>query len=279
MQHLQWFPGHMTKAVRMMEDSLKLVDGVIFVLDARCPIACINKNLLKMFENKKILYILNKSDLIEKADLFKYIKYFSANYGIAIGACGTDLKYRKIIFDRAADILSEKLQRNENKGLNTSLKLMVAGIPNTGKSTIINTLCGEKRAITGDKAGVTKGKQWIRTENFDLLDTPGTMPPSFDNQTFAVHLAYIGSINDEILDFSDMALELIKELKIIYPQKLIDKYGITIENKEPLEIYEAICAKRGYLFKGGEFDYDRCGKAIIDDFRKGRIGKIALDKI
>jgi ribosome biogenesis GTPase A len=269
----------MTKAVRMMEDTLKLVDGVIFVVDARCPVACINKNLLKMFENKKVLYILNKADLIEKADLNKYIKYFTENFGLAVGACGTDLKYRKVIFDKATFMLSEKLLRNDKKGLNSSLKIMVAGIPNTGKSSIINTLCGEKRAVTGDKAGVTKGKQWIRAGAFDLLDTPGTMPPSFDNQNLAKHLAFIGSINDSILDFSDMALELLKELKETAPLKLSTKYGVELKDKEPLEIYEAICGRRGYLFKGGEFDYERCGKAVIDDFRKGRIGKIALDII
>ena len=279
MQHIQWFPGHMTKAVRMMEDSLKLVDGVIFVLDARCPLACINKNLLKLFENKKVLYLLNKADLIEKSDLKKYIKYFSDNFGQALGVSGTDIKYKKIIFEKTAEMLKEKLSKNESKGINTTLKIMVAGIPNTGKSTIINTLCGIKRAQTGDKAGVTKGKQWIRTEHFELLDTPGTMPPSFGNQTLAKHLAYIGSINDDILDFSDMALEFIKEMKEIYPEKLMEKYNITLEDKEPLQIYEDICLKRGYILKGREFDYERCGKAIIDDFRKGRIGKIVLDKI
>ena len=154
---------------------------------------------------------------------------------------------------------------------------MVAGIPNTGKSTIINSLCGGKKAITGDKAGVTKGKQWVRLRELELLDTPGTMPPAFDNQILAKHLAYIGSMNDANIDFNDLAFELLKELQVTYPNLLKSKYGIENTEVETLELFDAICVRRGFLRRGGEFDYDRCAVAIIDDFRKGRIGKIILD--
>jgi len=157
------------------------------------------------------------------------------------------------------------------------IRIMVAGIPNTGKSTIINALCGGKKAVTGNKAGVTKGKQWVRIRELELLDTPGTMPPAFDNQTLAKHLAYIGSMNDANIDFNDLSYELLAELKVKYPELLKAKYGIEDLDVETLELFNAICVRRGFLRRGGEFDYERCATAIIDDFRKGRIGKIILD--
>ena len=157
------------------------------------------------------------------------------------------------------------------------LRIMVAGIPNTGKSTLINAFAGAKKAVTGDKAGVTKGKQWIKLEGLELLDTPGTMPPSFDDQTYAKHLAYIGSINDDILDFEELTLELLGELAKNRPSALEAKYGITDFGAPPLELYEQVCRRRGFLLRGGEYDYERCAKAVVDDFRKGRMGKIALE--
>ena len=138
-------------------------------------------------------------------------------------------------------------------------------------------LCGGKKAITGDKAGVTKGKQWVRLRELELLDTPGTMPPAFDNQILAKHLAYIGSMNDANIDFNDLAFELLKELQVKYPNLLKNKYSIENVDIETLELFDAICVRRGFLRRGGEYDYDRCAVAIIDDFRKGRIGKIILD--
>jgi len=175
------------------------------------------------------------------------------------------------------DLLKEKLERNKLKGVFKPIRIMVTGIPNTGKSTIINALSGGKKAITGDKAGVTKGKQWIRLRELELLDTPGTMPPAFDNQTYAKHLAYIGSMNDANIDFSDLAYELLAELKVKYPKLLTDKYGIEDFDVENIELFNEICRRRGFLMRGGDYDYERCAVAIIDDFRKGRIGKIILD--
>ena len=154
---------------------------------------------------------------------------------------------------------------------------MVAGIPNTGKSTIINALCGGKKTVTGNKAGVTKGKQWVRLRELELLDTPGTMPPAFEDQTLAKHLAYIGSMNDANIDFNDLAYELIAELKEKYPEELKAKYSIDDLDVSTLDIFNAICVRRGFLMRGNEYDYDRCSVAVIDDFRKGRIGKIILD--
>ena len=188
----------------------------------------------------------------------------------------TNISTKRVLIQKLNAITEEKRERAQAKGLNRTFRFMVAGIPNTGKSTIVNLLSGQKRAKTGDKAGVTRDVRWLKCGAFDLLDTPGTMPPAFDNQYHARHLAYIGSINDDILDMDDVALELLGELAQHYPQYLTERYNIT-EFDEKLAMYEQVCKRRGFIFKGGEFDYERGAKAIVDDFRKGRIGKICLE--
>lgn len=276
MKHIQWFPGHMTKAMRMMEDSIKLCDGVLVVLDARAPAATFNKNLKKLFGQKPVLYILNKSDLADDIKVKGFISLIEKSGAQALAVSATEKSTAKKIGAKVNILLAEKHQKDAQKGLTRPDKLMVAGIPNAGKSTIINTLSGEKRAITGDKAGVTRGKQWIRCQGFELLDTPGTMPPSFENQYLARHLAFIGCINDDILDFDDIALELLKELSIICPENLTERYGIT-DFSTPLCMLEQVCKRRGFILRGNEFDYERAERALVDDFRKGRIGKITLE--
>ena len=277
MKHLQWFPGHMTKAMRMMEENLKAVDGVMLVLDARAPTASINAKLSKLFINKKVLYVINKCDLIDKADAVKLIKRFNQEGKEAVCVSAMDKKAIDLLYTKIFSLLKEKLDRNKEKGIFKPVRIMVAGIPNTGKSTIINALCGGKKTVTGNKAGVTNGKQWVRLRELELLDTPGTMPPAFENQTYAKHLAYIGSMNDANIDFNDLAYELIKELVEKYPDLLKAKYGIEDVTIPTLDVFNAICVRRGFLMKGGEYDYERCAQAVIDDFRKGRIGKIILD--
>ena len=277
MKHLQWFPGHMTAAMRMMEENLKSVDGVMLVLDARAPRASLNPKLDKLFANKKVLYVLNKCDLIESADVKRTVSEFSADGKEIIAVSAMDKRAVDLLYSRIFSLLKDKLERNKLKGVFKPIRIMVAGIPNTGKSTIINSLCGGKKAVTGNKAGVTKGKQWVRLRELELLDTPGTMPPAFDNQTLAKHLAYIGSMNDANIDFNDLAFELLSELKVKYPELLKSKYDIDDLDVPTLELYEKICTRRGFLRKGGEYDYERCATAIIDDFRKGRIGKIILE--
>lgn len=277
MQHLQWFPGHMTAAMRMMEENLKAVDGVIIVLDARAPRASLNSKLDKLFVNKKVLYVINKCDLIEGNDAKRTIVEFAKEGKEAVAISAMDKKAVNTLYSRIFDLLKDKIERYKAKGMFKPIRIMVAGIPNTGKSTIINALCGGKKTVTGNKAGVTKGKQWVRLRELELLDTPGTMPPAFDNQTLAKHLAYIGSMNDANIDFNDLAFELLAELKEKYPEMLKSKYGIDNLQVETLELFNAICLRRGFLRRGGEYDYERCATAIIDDFRKGRIGKIILD--
>ena len=277
MKHLQWFPGHMTAAMRMMEENLKAVDGVMIVLDARAPRASLNNKLNKLFENKKVLYVLNKTDLVDTVDVKRTVAEFTADGKEVVAVSAMDKRAVDLLYSRIFTLLKDKLERNKLKGVFKPIRIMVAGIPNTGKSTIINALCGGKKAVTGDKAGVTKGKQWVRLRELELLDTPGTMPPAFDNQELAKHLAYIGSMNDANIDFNDLAYELLIELRGKYPELLKNKYGIENLDVEPLELFNAVCVRRGFLRRGGEYDYERCASAIIDDFRKGRIGKIILD--
>ena len=277
MQHLQWFPGHMTAAMRMMEENLKAVDGAMVVLDARAPRASLNSKLNKLFENKKVLYVLNKTDLVEPSDVKRTISEFAKEGRETIAISAMDKRAIDLLYDKVFSLLKEKVERYKLKGIFKPIRVMVVGIPNTGKSTIINALCGGKKAITGNKAGVTKGKQWIRLRELELLDTPGTMPPAFDNQTLAKHLAYVGSMNDANIDFNDLAYEFLKEMKERYPALLKKKYDIENLDVDTIELFNAICVRRGFLRRGGEYDYERCATAIIDDFRKGRIGKIILD--
>lgn len=277
LQKIQWFPGHMTKAMRMMEENVKLVDGVIFVLDARAPFACENAALEKLFLNKPILYLLNKSDLISESDRDYLVNKYEKQGKKVVFTVGAESRGCKNVLSAFKELNKEKLERNAQKGVNKVLRAMVVGVPNTGKSTVINCLSGKKVAATGDKAGVTRGKQWIRLDGLELLDTPGTMPPSIKNNDLALHLAYVGCLNDALLDQSELCLLLLGELIKICPNLLEQKYGVAVQDKQPLEVYEGICKRRGFLLKGGDFDYERAGKSIIDDFRKCRIGKICLE--
>ncbi len=274
MKTIQWFPGHMTKAMRMMEEALPAADGIIYVLDARCPAASFNPKLLKMAKAKPVLYVLNKGDLADgRAD--NLAKIISGGGGKAVKINAAHASSKKIILSALDGLVAEKREKNAQKGYNKTFRFMVVGVPNTGKSTVINLLAGAKRAVTGDKAGVTRGKQWIRLDGFELLDTPGTMPPAFENQRLALHLAYVGSINDDILDTDDIALALLEELYEKYPANLGARYGIS--GGTPLEMLEQVAKKRGFMLRGGEYDYERAERAVIDDFRKGRLGAVTLD--
>ena len=270
MKKIQWFPGHMTKAMRMMEKEVSLADGIIYVLDARCPAASFNPKLLEISGSKPVLYILNKCDLADgRVDNFLKLIPNSIKVNAAIASS------RKDIMGAIDKLVAEKRERNLAKGYTKIFRFLVVGVPNTGKSTIINLLAGSRRTVTGNKAGVTRGKQWIRLDGFELLDTPGTMPPSCENQSLALHLAYAGSINDDILDLDDIALELLGELYEKYPERLEERYGITGGTK--IEMLESVCARRGFVIRGGEYDFERGIRAVIDDFRKGRLGRITLD--
>lgn len=274
MKTIQWFPGHMTAAMRMMEKHLSIVDGVVFVLDARCPAASFNQRLKRLAGAKPVLYVLNKGDLAdERADIL--LKKIRDKGAAAIKINAVNSGSRRDISGAIDKLVAEKRERAALKGQTKVFRFMIAGVPNTGKSTLINLLAGSRRAETGDKAGVTRGKQWIRCDGFELLDTPGTMPPAFENQQLARRLAYVGSINDDILDLDDVALELLKELSEKYPSRLKERYDVS--DGTPLEMLEGVCKKRGFLLRGGDYDYERGERAVIDDFRKGKLGRITLD--
>ena len=274
MKTIQWFPGHMTKAMRMMQDNLSLVDGIVFVLDARCPAASFNPKLKNLANNKPVLYVLNKGDLADgRADALMNIIRKNGAEAVKISAANSNS--RRDIMGAIEKLVAEKRAKAAEKGYNKIFRFMIAGVPNTGKSTLINLLAGGRRAEVGDKAGVTRGKQWIRCESFELLDTPGTMPPAFENQRLAAHLAFVGSINDDILDLDDITLLLLEELQSRYPERLRDRYGV--EGGTPLEMLDTVCEKRGFKLRGNEYDYERAIRAVIDDFRKGKLGRITLD--
>ena len=277
MKHIQWFPGHMTKAMRMMEESVSVCDGIIYVLDARCPASSYNKNLKKTFGSRPVLYVLNKCDLADNSATDEFVKFIRSRGGACMKLNAVNSNSRRDITGAISQLVAEKQQKSLAKGYNRIFRFMVCGVPNTGKSTLINLLSREKRAATGDKAGVTRGKQWIRCDGFELLDTPGTTPPAFENQKLAIRLAFVGSLNDDILDIDDVALALLEELAAKYPQYLKDRYGA--EGGTPVELLECVCRRRGFVLRGGEPDYERGERAVIDDFRKGRLGPVTLDDI
>lgn len=265
----------MTKAMRMMEDNVALCDGIIYVLDARCPAASFNPALKKMFGGKPVLYVLNKGDLADqRADAF--VKLIRESGSLCVRINAADSRSRRALSDAVTALVADKREKNAQKGYTQTFRFMVCGVPNTGKSTVINLLAGNARTQTGNKAGVTRGKQWIRLDGYELLDTPGTTPPSFVNQKLAVRLAYVGSLNDDILDLDDISLALLAELKEKYPEALDERYNISGE-LSPLEMLDKVCARRGFVLRGNEYDYERGEKAVIDDFRKGRLGKVTLD--
>lgn len=275
MKLIQWFPGHMKKAMKTMEENLSLADGVILVLDARCPASSFNPELKKLLGGKPIIYLLNKGDLAdERADELLALIRESGAAAIKINSQNT--ASRRDILGAIEKIVAEKRQKALDKKQTRQFRFIVAGVPNTGKSTLINLLAGGKRAQTGDKAGVTRGKQWINCGGFDLMDTPGTMPPSFKNQTLALRLAYVGSVNDDILDLDDVALSLLAFLAEKYPERLRERYGEVCPTPEGN--LNAVCVRRGFVQKGGQYDYDRAIRAVLDDLRKGKLGRITFDE-
>ena len=283
--NINWFPGHMTKALRQMEKSIKNVDVIFYCLDSRAPISCLNPKLSVLAKDKKIIYVLTKSDMVEVRDLDKFKKKLLSNNSDVVYINSVQTNSYKVLLDRAKNLLKDKFERADSKGVCYTIKAMVVGVPNVGKSTLINNFCGKSKAITGNKPGVTKGEQWLmsRDEQINLLDTPGTLWPSFDNEKTANNLAYIGSIKDDVLDLNELAYNFLKDILKLDKKILEDRYNIKIEKvndfdrEDILQVFEDICYSRKCVLKGNEPDYDRCSRLIIDDFRKNKLGKIILD--
>lgn len=274
----QWYPGHMTKARRMMEENIKLIDLVIEVVDARIPMSSRNPDIDTLARNKSRIILLNKSDLSDESKNAEWIDYFTKKnfYVLKINArSGAGIKQVNPTITLACQ---EKIERDKKKGIqNRPVRAMVVGIPNVGKSTFINSFAGKACAKTGNKPGVTKGKQWIRlNKNVELLDTPGILWPKFDNQEVGKRLAMIGSMNDEILNLDELALDTVKFVLEQYPGKLAERYQIN-EGQEALRVLEEIASRRGCLKHGAMVDYEKAAGIILDDFRSGRIGRITLE--
>ncbi len=275
-----WYPGHMTKAVRQMKEDIKLIDLVIELLDARIPLSSRNPDIDDLGKNKARLVLLNKSDLADETDNNKWIQYFKDKGIIALKINSKNKQGIKEINNAVQIACKEKIERDKKRGIiNRPVRAMVVGIPNVGKSTFINAYAGRAAAKTGNKPGVTKGKQWIKlNKNLELLDTPGILWPKFDNQTIGMHLAFIGSINDNILDVTELAYQLVKLLATTYPKVVVERYKIE-GHEDPLQVMYQVAEVRGCKLKGNQPDLEKTSKIIMDDFRAGKLGRITLDKL
>ena len=276
--NIQWYPGHMTKAKRQMQEDLKLIDLIIELVDARVPLSSRNPDIDQLGQNKSRLILLNKADLADERQNEAWKEYFQSKGFYVVKVDSRNGAGMKTIQNVIQEACKEKIERDRRRGIkNRPIRAMVAGIPNVGKSTIINTFAGKACAKTGNKPGVTKGKQWIRlNKNVELLDTPGILWPKFEDQLVGIRLACVGSIKDDILNIEELALWLLEKLKKDYPGFLEKRYGIS-EEGTPLETLEAIAKARGCLKRGEELDYVKASGLIFDDFRGGKIGRITLE--
>lgn len=277
--NVQWYPGHMTKAKRQMQEDIKLIDLVIELVDARVPLSSRNPDIDELGKNKYRLILMNKADLADQEQSKRWSEYFRQKGFYVVALDARKKNSMKQITDVIMEACKEKIERDRKRGiLNRPVRAMVVGIPNVGKSTFINSFAGKACAKTGNKPGVTKGKQWIRlNKNVELLDTPGILWPKFEDQEVGLRLAMIGAINDEILNTDELALELIKMLRKDYPKILEERYHLTNMEKE-LDILLEIAKNRNCIGKGNELDYSKAAKLLIEEFRSGAIGNITLEK-
>lgn len=274
----QWYPGHMTKAKRQMQEDMKLIDLVIELVDARVPSASRNPDIDELGKNKFRLIIMNKSDLSDEAKNQEWSRYFKEKGYFVVCLDSRSKNGMKAVQNTIMEVCSEKIERDRKRGIkNRPVRAMVVGIPNVGKSTFINSFAGKACAKTGNKPGVTKGKQWIRlNKNVELLDTPGILWPKFEDQTVGLKLALIGTIKDEILNIDELSLELIRVLREQYPGILKERYELD-ENTTEVEILKQIAEKRKCISRGEELDYSKAAALVIEEFRSGKLGKITLE--
>lgn len=275
---LQWYPGHMTKAKRQMQEDLKLIDLIIELVDARIPLSSRNPDIDELGKNKSRLILLNKSDLADEKYNEQWTEYFQKKSFFVLkvnSRTGAGLKAIQGVIQEAC---KDKIERDRRRGIkNRPIRAMVVGIPNVGKSTFINSYAGKACTKTGNKPGVTKGKQWIRlNKNLELLDTPGILWPKFEDQEVGKRLAYIGSIKDEILNLEELSLELLNYIRNNYPGILNQRYGIS-EDGTPLSLLEEIAEKRKCLNRGQELDYAKAAGILMEEFRSGKLGRITLE--
>ena len=277
--HFQWYPGHMTKAKRMMQENIKLIDIVIELLDARIPFSSRNPDIDQLAQNKFRLVILNKADLADEEGNRQWEAYFKEKGFYVLRVNSQKGQGIKNVKGTIMEACKEKIERDRKRGIkNRPIRAMVAGIPNVGKSTFINSFAGKACAKTGNKPGVTKGKQWIKiNKDVELLDTPGILWPKFEDQAVGLRLAMIGSIKDEIVQMEVLALSLITYLEERYPDYLKDRYGFSPELSTPLSVLEQIGIVRACKKQGGEVDLEKAAAIVMEDFRSGKMGRITLE--
>lgn len=277
--NIQWYPGHMTKAKRMMQENIKLIDIVVELLDARIPLSSRNPDIDTLANNKFRLVLLNKCDLADDGVTKQWEAYFKEKGIMVVTINARDGQGMKVITGKIQEACKEKIERDKKKGImNRPIRAMIVGIPNVGKSTFINSYAKKACAKVGNKPGVTKGKQWIKiNKNVELLDTPGILWPKFEDEQVGLHLAFIGSINDEILQKTELAVNLISFLKSNYSGILESRYGID-EGEDDNQILQEIGSKRGCLLKGNEIDYEKASGILLDEFRNGKLGRISVER-
>ena len=275
---VQWYPGHMTKAKRMMQENIKLIDLVIELVDARAPLSSKNPDIDELGKNKFRLILLNKADLASEKGNAMWTKYFEEKGYFVVKINSRSGAGMKQISATIMEACKEKIERDRKRGiLNRPIRAMVVGIPNVGKSTFINSFAGRAAAKTGNKPGVTKGAQWIRlNKQVELLDTPGILWPKFEDQAVGVKLAMLGSVNDEILNIDELCIELIRLLDEFFPEVIGERYQIE-KQEEPVKVLEEIARVRACLLKGNELDISKAANILMDDFRSGRLGKLTLE--
>lgn len=277
--HFQWYPGHMTKAKRAMQEDIRLIDVVIELVDARIPLSSKNPDINELAANKSRVILLNKSDMADPALLKPWIAYYEKEGYLALAVNARKRNELKQVQSLIQEACREKIERDRKRGIrNRPVRAMIVGIPNVGKSTFINSFAGKACARTGNKPGVTKGKQWIRlNKQVELLDTPGILWPKFEDQTVGQHLAFIGSIKDELIQSIDLALDLIEFLVETYPGTLQEHYGVK-EDGSVVSVLEKIAINRKCIQKGNEPNLEKAAFMLLDDFRNARLGRLTIER-
>ena len=279
--NIQWFPGHMTKTLRMMETEIQHVDASLVLLDARIPLSSLNPEVERITARKPKLYVLNKADLADPTVTEEWIRYFRAADAGCVAISAKQKGGAKAVQTAIEKELASLLERRQNRGMGgAKTQVMLCGIPNVGKSTFINSFAGAARAKAANKPGVTRGKQWITVDDYDLMDMPGVLWKKFDSLETATNLAFIGSIKDDILDIEELACGLLSGVRVIYPQRLMERYKLDEQALAlpPYDLLQAIGAKRGMLISGGEVDTERAAKMLVGEFRASKWGRLSLER-